>query len=844
MYTSLSNHLNNTVYRHIDVNINEGLFDKLFGGDGQAKGVFGFIGNLFSALSKEDDALSKALRAQEEKAEANAKTRESELLKSAEGAMIAKLNADFEQKENQLTLAHKRKVAAYKAQERQFREDATFWKNNKREYTAEQLDGFNRKREELFQGLGSTGNDELLEFNQLATIITTDPNTGDTLSIEDIRKKAKLEKGDDGYDPEFAKNFARFNELGKKYKKPLIDSAKSDEFFEAMKIVPVYANEYKNAKTELEETQKIVDDFTNKSQQVATFNAKQKAHEEAQTELTKAENAVNNFGADSNGLCNVDGNKNIVIDTTKLNIDFSPGEEGDHEEALNARLEELRQQGVPESVLDRARAAYANAPAGSNAVEAVNNALKSPESKSEIEEGLKTHYQKKYDEAVAAKEQAAATVEATPKPELSDPEFAAIKDLDDKKRLEYDVTTEVGKKTKTDIEKELKTKQTKMADIEKTRNARKEKAKVVHSEYKALQKGKVPAELQDAVNKAKQGITFGETKNEEGKVGVKTKDGFLEKPGPNATPEEQEKYDNAIDELAMSKSVKDLDPNEIVKDGDKYYQVIGGEKMEMTEAEAVQAYAQNAIKAEQRAELLDKKQKFADNIAKCIKDGDLDPAAYKALSKAERATLKKILSGELKAEDVFSGVDLSGTATLDKVNEFKKSHDNLDDKESFDEYMNDIDDADDIETGEGSDADHDEEDNVDADEEGMLNDDGELETDETEEYTDDEGNTQTRNKKLKNPAKIWRRKKKKNGKGTTSSYYNKEGDSISKKEFKKRMATYKEALKKKKEKQTSTNTTTQNNGGNNGSKPRSMGDSVIDYTTLRDWLFERLMDQI
>jgi hypothetical protein len=841
MYTSLSNHLNNTVYRHIDVNINEGLFDKLFGGNGQAKGVFGFIGNLFSALSKEDDPLSKALKEQEVKAEANAKTRENELIKSAEGAMVAKLNADFEQRENQLTLANKRRVAAYKAQERQFREDATFWKNNKREYTAEQLDGFNRKREELFQGLGSTGNDELIEFNQLATIITTDSNTGDTLSIEDIRKKSTLKEGDDGYDPEFAKNFARFNELGKKYKKPLIESAKSDEFFEAMKIVPVYANEYNNAKTELDATQKIVDDFTKKSQQVATFNEKQKAHEEAQAKLTKAQDAVNNFGADSNGLCDVDGNDNVVIDTTKLNIDFSTREGEDKQEALNTRLEELRQQGIPESVLNRARAAYANAPVGSDPVEAVNNALKSDESKSEIEEGLKTHYQKKYDEAVAAKDQAAAAVSATPKPDLSDPEFVDIKDLDDEQRLEYDVTTEVGKKNKTDIEKELKTKQTKIADIEKTRNARKEKAKAVHNEYKALQKGKVPEELQDAVNKAKQGITFGETKNKEGKIGVETKDGFLEKPGPNATPEEIEKYDNAIDELAMSKSVKDLDPNEIIKKGDKYYQVIGKDEMPMTEQEAVQAYAENAIKAEQRAELLDRKQKFADNIAKCIKDGDLDPAAYKALSKAERATLKKVLSGELKAEDVFAGVDLSGSATLDKVIEFKKSHDNLDDKDSFDEYMKDIDDADDIETGEGSDADHDDEDNVDADEEGMLNDDGELETDEDEEYTDEEGNTQTRKKKLKNPAKIWRRKKKKNGKGTTSSYYNKEGDSISKKEFKKRMATYKAALNKKKEKQTSTNTTTSTTD-----PQRAVPDnqSAIDYTTLRDWLFERLMDQI
>ena len=56
----------------------------------------------------------------------------------------------------------------------------------------------------------------------------------------------------------------------------------------------------------------------------------------------------------------------------------------------------------------------------------------------------------------------------------------------------------------------------------------------------------------------------------------------------------------------------------------------------------------------------------------------------------------------------------------------------------------------------------------------------------------------SRNKKLVNPAKIWKRKKRKDGKGQTKSYYNKNGASISATLFKEKMAAYKKALEKHK----------------------------------------------
>ena len=205
MYNSLSNHLNSQINN--TTNINEGLFD-IFSKNGkekEAKGFFCIIGSIFSAINGGNDEISKALKAQEQKAEENAKTRENDLTKASENMLIAKLNADFEQRENQLTLANQQKVAAYKAQERQLKDEANFWKNNKRQYTGEQLDGFNRTREELYSSLGTIDDEGIVELNRLTTLITTDEN-GNTLSIEDIKQKA-------ANNPEFSAQLDKYKKL-------------------------------------------------------------------------------------------------------------------------------------------------------------------------------------------------------------------------------------------------------------------------------------------------------------------------------------------------------------------------------------------------------------------------------------------------------------------------------------------------------------------------------------------------------------------------------------------------------------------------------------------------------
>ena len=857
MYNSLCEHLNSQL-NDTPANINEGIFD-IFSRNGkekEAKGFFGIIGSIFGAISG-DDAIGQALKAQEKKAEENAKTREDALAKASEDMLVAKMNADFEQRENQLTLANNQKVAAYRAQQRQLKEEAEFWRKNKRQYTAEQLEGFNRRREELYSGLGAIDDEGIVELNRLTTLITTDEN-GNTLSIEEIKQKAKD-------NPEFKAQLDKYEKLAKKFHKPMIEGASTEGFYKELGKTYAAATEISRAQTALTDAETLANDYEKKSKQVSAFNEKKDAHDKAVEAATTAADAVKNFGS-TNG-CEVDGNGNV----TKVTLpNLRAKTENNNEFKLDEHLNSLQEQGVPQSIIDKARNAYKDAENNGSLdpIEAMNSAMSalSSEEQTELENAVKEKTQAKYNEAVAAKDQADAAVSATPKPDLNDPEFADIKDMTDEQRIEYDVTTDVGKQTQTTITKGLKDAQTKVSKIEEQRQQRAAKRKAENEEYQAMQKSKVPDEFKEDVKKAKSGLEPGETKVD-GKPGIRVKkvdengnpildkDGkpeyeFIPKPDPNDTSAQKE-YDRQRDKIVLNTKVGDGSGESIEHRDGKYYYKEDGVEIELDpknpsdKSEITRVYAAQQIRTEQRALILGKKQELADKLSACIKDGDLDPEAYKKLSPAEKEAMRDIMSGKTSVEDMFAGVDLAGSAIIDKVNGFKKQHDDLDDKESFEKYMDDIDDADDIETGEGSDADHDEEDNIDADEEGMLNDDGELETDETEEYTDDEGNTKTRNKKLKNPAKIWRRKKKKNGKGTTSSYYDKDGNSISKKEFKKRMATYKEALKKKKDKQKPADPP-QNNGGKPADPPphRAGDASVIDYTNLSNWLFERLLNSI
>ena len=564
MYNLLSNHLNSQL-NDTPANINEGIFD-IFSRNGkekEAKGFFGIIGSIFGAISG-DDAIGKALREQEKKAEENAKARESALAKASEDMLVAKMNADFEQRENQLKLANDQKVAAYKAQQRQLKEEAAFWKNNKRQYTADQLEGFNRRREELYSSLGAIDDEGIVELNRLTTLITTDEN-GNTLSIEEIKQKAKD-------NPEFKAQLDKYEKLAKKFKKPMIEGASTEDFYKELGKTYATATEISRAQDALTDAKSLADDYEKKSKQVSTFNEKKEAHKKAQETLNTAASAVNNFGS-SNG-CEVDANGNI----TKVTLpNLKAQTENNNEFKLDEHLNRLQEQSVPQSIIDKARNAYEEAENNGSLdpIEAMNSAVSalSSEEQTELENAVKEKMQAKYSEAVAAKEAAEANVGAYPMPSKHDPEFADIKDLSDKEMIEYDVTTDVGKQTQTTITKGLKTAQDQVNKLEEQRKDRAAKRKVENEEYQAMQKSKVPDEFKEDVKKAKSGLEPGETKVD-GKPGIRVpkigedgkpvldKDGkpvleFKQKPGPNASADEQKEYDRQRDKIVLNTKVGD-----------------------------------------------------------------------------------------------------------------------------------------------------------------------------------------------------------------------------------------------------------------------------------------------
>ena len=793
-HSSLSEHLSTKldaqVQRESENNyINEGFFDKFTGNKEKAKGLFGVLGSLFDAITGDDnksDKLKEAMKANKEKAKEGAKKRQNDLKNSAQAALIAKINARHEQRENQLNIANKKRVNAYKALERQYKEEATFWKKNTEEYTAEEIAAMNKISDKRYRALGVVDNNELHEFHQLFTIITTDKD-GNTLSVEEIRKKANASPTDDGYDAEFVENYRRFTELGKKYNKPMIDGMSSEEFYKAMEHVPLYANEYQHAQEEVERAEGELEDFERKSQLVSEFKDKQKKHADAKAAKEAAESEVNNFGEANDCTVDAKGKVSIGTDYTLPSLKAETSNNNDFD--LNEHLKSLKKKGIPQSVLTKLRNAYENA-GEIDPIEAMNNAASSltEEDNTAIEEGVVAKLQEQYDAAKSKREAADADLASAPAPSLDDNQYAEIKDLevDDSPGNfgEYDVTTEAGKNALAEYKSGVKEAKKGLADIEKDRAARKEAAVQTRNEYNTTQEGKIPEELRAEVEKATRGVGLGETKKD-GEIGIYYPIGsstFIKKPAINASDEEKEQYKSQREEIALRETFSNEDIITVKKNPDydssdsdskPYIKITKDEnghevKTPISKEEAITICVKNDSTARHEADVLDLKQKLADKISACIKDGDLDSEAYKKLSKNEREILRKILSGDIDPKDMFKGVDTFGSATIDKVNAFKKAHTDMDadNAKAFDEYMKELD---------SENAGDEEVDDVDDD----AKDDND--------YADEEGTT------ISNPAKTWKKRKLKNGTGTTKGYYNKDGASISAKEYKKRMDNYKKA---------------------------------------------------
>ena len=853
MYNSLSNHLNKTFNECIvdTKQINEGLADglkSLFGfkpSNKQTKaatGFLGIIGTLWSKVSENESEIAKTFREQEEKARDNAKKRAEDLKNSAEGALVAKIKAKFAQKENQMDLENKRKCEAYDARKKQFEDDAKFWEKNSTIFTEEQCEALNKQREEAYQQLGTLDTGPLVRMNQLAAIISCDEQ-GNPLTKEQILDKANK-------DADFKKYFEEFNSLAKKYKKEITSSMSDSDFQEVLGKWKKDTTALPKAEEAISKAEKEIEEFNEIAEQVDKYNKAEKKHNEIQEKFDAHNKKIEDFRTGKIGDVDIyTVNNSGVIDITANNetlknsfISLAKSLGNDDEIKTDGNIDldkykaKLASYGVPKSVIDKITKANIDSIFNPDD-DTIKNALNDVEDDEwdDVKEKMKSKLQSQYNELQASQSEINAELKQNPKPDINKDEYNKIKNLSKEERVLYDVTTDAGKAEKDKIDEELKNAKKALKKLEDSKVAAANSRAEMIKEITAADANKVPDELKEKVAKKVKGVGFGEERRGD-KVGVSygpnTND-FLEKPGPNASDEDKEKYEKILAKKLVSASLKNIAPEKVIKDGDKYYKVNedGSKGKELSEEEAINIYANNIIKSNQQGELLKYKQDLAKTITSCIKDGKLDEEKYLKLTPAQKEAIKTILKDNDGIDKYFEGVDLAGATTLNSIK--KAIKDNKSEiVTDMDDYDTDHDDA----YSKRTNTDNDEWEDVEDDDEDAK-DEKDYESDEDEEYTDETtGETKTRKKSISNPAKEWKRKKKKNGKGKTKSYYNTKGESISADEYKEKMDRYKKAKAKANKSQTQQENKSLSNSLANLLESKHTKTKTINYTELRDRL--------
>lgn len=424
----------------------------------------------------------------------------------------------------------------------------------------------------------------------------------------------------------------------------------------------------------------------------------------------------------------------------------------------------------------------------------------------------------------------------------------------------HDPSTEAGKTRKTDIEKSVKAAQEAVDQNKANKEANKKAAAEAHDREIERKKTAIPDELKDDVESDESGIEPGESYkvNKDGKKELgftDSKGNWHKKPGPKETEKNKEYIaarDKHLMELDLTKLNKDKDSHiaSIEKDPDDPELYIikyddGSEPQKVNKEQAIAKKVNQRTIAKTKAESQERRHKLATNLKACIgTDGKINRDKFRELldstdenQQAELNVIKEIINGdESVAEKYFKGIDLDGDTTLndivttlkDNKEKLQADIDNWDD----DEYIKgDKNDWDEVEDEDEDASDENEYDSDEEDEDNAKDSDGNKlvkasdgkwykESDVDADGNPTENAKEQENvykKKIKNPAKEWKRRKKKNGKGMTKSYYNSEGNKISQDEYKEKMNAYQKAKQK-----------------------NSSQDESVKYTSLKNYLFEHL----
>lgn len=825
-YNELSRYLTDKINTRNTQNIDEGLLD-IKGGKGLLGWLGGFFANFTGVSEKPGNKLIEEYRKLANNEAEREKQRLEEEQKAEEELDIAKLQAEFEHNQNQLDIASKNRVNAYKARKKQIDDYKKQIASNKLLHSKEENEAIINKIREAGQELGAMDSNPLSEMADLAMIIGVKDDGS-------VRTADEIEAAMNDSDSELAKHIKTYNKLAEKHGKSIINAMTSDEFKEAFTNKCAEVRKTADLETKLEEAKQKQADFNKKTDAVSKINEIKKAHEDAKKAHDDAETKLNELTDNKTNPFIPEAGYNSK--TGEITKEFSSEDFNTAIKTLaNKHKDEtdfkkaLQDAGVPEDYIDKLTSGINDFPAD------VEQNIESDDCKNLVEDAIKSVKEKQESnikEAQTAVEQAKTTLNKTIDPDKStiedikkhieeyDNNPKSLEAIDEYEKMsdkdresgEYDANSDAYKKAKNQLDKAVKDVQKSIDANKKNQEANKRAVEHARGKIEGRKRTAVDDDIKDEVEKLTDGLEGGEVRTDKG-IGFWDGEDFVKKPKPGASKEEQEKYIQKRKEYVLS-----LDPNSIGKRDDDIKSVVKNDdgsytieynngKTDETDDKEIAAMAKAEVISyeKSRASVISVKQDAADVVKKCIKDGKLDSDKVKELLDSDKdddkekiETLKYLLNHEKDIDSFFKGIDLEGDATADEIKnaigdskeELKKHFDDFEDTEY---KKRDKSKDDDEENREYDDVEDDDED---------ADDENEYDSDEDE--VDAEGNKTGKKKKLTNPAKIWHRKKRKNGKGMTKSYYSKDGDdSISQKEYKERMARYKEAKAKKKESTTS-----------------------------------------
>ena len=428
--------------------------------------------------------------------------------------------------------------------------------------------------------------------------------------------------------------------------------------------------------------------------------------------------------------------------------------------------------------------------------------------------------------------------------EYEDPDSGTVY----KKDEIFDTTTETGKKYNESAINKKNAAEERQKAIEQNKAARAESRKHAVATLEEQKEMQLTPEETEQVEELTQGLGTGES-FKDGKVGYYAPDPndpnkttFVERPSNMTTDQEKEyieKRDNAV--LLMDPKINTGSNMKVKKVDGKWVKYDPSDPDNTTpinSEEAMQIIASRKIAEKSEATIIADKQAFASNVKKVIntETGEVDLKEYKNLPKAQREQLKNILNNPELVDKAFAGIDIGADETLAAVKKHLKPV-NGETPESIDKALDAISDIDDENDDELKGRDDNEYNNSQTKEDDYEDDvNSEDDGDENEYEGDDDEAIEDKTKqkqKLKNPAKIWHRRKNKRTGKTTKSYFGKDAKgnevSISRREYKQKVKAYQAARERASAAQST--------------KPKTtpMGESIVRYTRLRNWLFEHLI---